>query len=489
MRTLVLLATTFGCLTICSTSTGSPVVLPSPKVRPGETARLEVVAPAGASACSISLRGGGRRYGPYRVSLGGPTRMISWSVPAGASGSWKGRLGCRGEGRRGLRRARARSLGVGVGRIVVGRPGLPRGRLVRRRSLRVGPGSIPEMPAEARLSITNPFSDDVDTTRRDEPFVPCVGSEWVVSTRTTGEGVGTLIQMVPTTQSRQNALGFWNADNESNPVYGAIWRDLNRCAHFSSDMTPERRHVMYVQMACHARYGLVSARPLGGNTWDLEAWRANVDWARGLSVDGRCGNNYGTLDERVTGSFLVGRIVNARAWARPNPAEEIKAWLVLPGAPKPYRRHISTLKAYNCLAAKQGKAQWFPHVFLETYVDVNPNDIGDIEACSSPAVPPSSSPAPPAYVEQQGSLGANTFTNPYNASGIGVKIPPYAYVEVSCKIYAPQIVSANPDGYWYRIRSAPWNDAYYAVANTFWNGDIPGQKPYVHNTDFNVRDC
>ena len=27
---------------------------------------------------------------------------------------------------------------------------------------------------------------------------------------------------------------------------------------------------MYVQMACHAGYGLVSARPIGGNTWDLE---------------------------------------------------------------------------------------------------------------------------------------------------------------------------------------------------------------------------
>jgi hypothetical protein len=93
------------------------------------------------------------------------------------------------------------------------------------------------------------------------------------------------------------------------------------------------------------------------------------------------------------------------------------------------------------------------------------------------------------YSEQQGSLGANTFTNPYNASGMGVKIAPYAYVQVSCKVYAPQIISANPDGYWYRIHSAPWNDAYYAVANTFWNGDIPGQKPYVHNTDFAVPDC
>lgn len=107
----------------------------------------------------------------------------------------------------------------------------------------------------------------------------------------------------------------------------------------------------------------------------------------------------------------------------------------------------------------------------------------------APSVPPAPSAPPATWAEQQGSLGANTFTNPYNASGMGVKIQPYQWVAVSCKVYAPQIVSANPDGYWYRIASAPWNNAYYAVANTFWNGDIPGQKPYVHNTDFAVPNC
>lgn len=102
---------------------------------------------------------------------------------------------------------------------------------------------------------------------------------------------------------------------------------------------------------------------------------------------------------------------------------------------------------------------------------------------------PTPPPAAQTWSEQQGSLGANTFTNPYNASGMGVKIQPYQWVQVSCKVYAPQIVSANPDGYWYRIASPPWSNAYYAVANTFWNGDIPGQKPYVHNTDFAVPNC
>ncbi len=107
-------------------------------------------------------------------------------------------------------------------------------------------------------------------------------------------------------------------------------------------------------------------------------------------------------------------------------------------------------------------------------------------------VTPKPAPAPPprsTWPEQQGSLGANTFRNPYNASGMGVKIQPYQWVEVSCKVYAPQIVSANPNGYWYRIASPPWSNAYYAVANTFWNGDIPGHKPYTRFTDWAVPNC
>lgn len=122
---------------------------------------------------------------------------------------------------------------------------------------------------------------------------------------------------------------------------------------------------------------------------------------------------------------------------------------------------------------------------------VNPQPAAPLPTPSpAPAPIPAPSPAPaPTWNEQQGSLGANTFTNPYNASGMGAKIPAMAWVAVSCKVYAPQIVSANPDGYWYRIASPPWSDAYYAVANTFWNGDIPGQRPYTHNTDWAVPNC
>jgi hypothetical protein len=103
----------------------------------------------------------------------------------------------------------------------------------------------------------------------------------------------------------------------------------------------------------------------------------------------------------------------------------------------------------------------------------------------APAPSPRRAPVP----ERQSSRGADTFRNPYNASGMGPRIPANQRVDVSCKVYAPQIKSANPDGYWYRIASAAWSDAYYAVANTFRNGDIPGHPPYTHNTDWSVPAC
>lgn len=107
-------------------------------------------------------------------------------------------------------------------------------------------------------------------------------------------------------------------------------------------------------------------------------------------------------------------------------------------------------------------------------------------------VPTTTAPAPvskpAAYTEQEGHLGVNTFTDPHNASGMGTKIAPGAYVQVSCKLYDPTIGSSNPDGYWYRIASSPWNGQYYSPANTFMNGD-PWGGPYTHNTDWNVPNC
>ena len=108
---------------------------------------------------------------------------------------------------------------------------------------------------------------------------------------------------------------------------------------------------------------------------------------------------------------------------------------------------------------------------------------------SSPPGPVSPGPSTPStYTEQEWHTGANTFTDPDNASGMGPKIAPGQYVQVTCKLYDPSILSASPGGYWYKIASSPWDNQYYAVANTFLNGD-PWAGPYTHPTDLSVPDC
>jgi hypothetical protein len=106
----------------------------------------------------------------------------------------------------------------------------------------------------------------------------------------------------------------------------------------------------------------------------------------------------------------------------------------------------------------------------------------------APTTPPA--PAPSTTYAEQASVHhpVHTFQNYHNASGQGPDIATSQWVQVSCKILDGTIASTNPDGYWYRIATSPWNNAYYAPANTFMNGDPPN-GPYTHNTDFSVPDC
>lgn len=102
-----------------------------------------------------------------------------------------------------------------------------------------------------------------------------------------------------------------------------------------------------------------------------------------------------------------------------------------------------------------------------------------VASASAATGPP---PPPPTYSETEvNSSGVNTFQNYHNASGFGQHINSGQTVQVSCKVYDPTIVSVNPDGYWYRIASSPWNNGYYAAANTFDNG---GKA-----TDWSVPNC
>jgi hypothetical protein len=130
-----------------------------------------------------------------------------------------------------------------------------------------------------------------------------------------------------------------------------------------------------------------------------------------------------------------------------------------------------------------GGSGWINEHFINDGASINQPSPG-VPACSSPSPPP-----PQTWSEQETpNHPVNTFTNYHNASGMGPAIVAGQWVQVSCKVFDPTIVSVNPDGYWYRIASSPWNGSYYSPANTFMNGD-PYGGPYTHNTDFNVPNC
>jgi hypothetical protein len=147
------------------------------------------------------------------------------------------------------------------------------------------------------------------------------------------------------------------------------------------------------------------------------------------------------------------------------------SWLV---ASDGYRNWIPTGSDYNCLISQH-------QVISEDQIliDATPDRVGTWATCTTPQL---------WWEQETPNHPVNTFLNYHNASGMGTPIAAGQWVQVSCKVYDPYIASVNPDGYWYRIASSPWNNAYYAPANTFMNGD-PYGGPYTHNTDFAVRDC
>ena len=89
--------------------------------------------------------------------------------------------------------------------------------------------------------------------------------------------------------------------------------------------------------------------------------------------------------------------------------------------------------------------------------------------------------------ETTGSIGANTFADPRTLQDNAQGIPPNTTVQVRCRYYAPSIPSVTPDGFWYLIDSGEWAGR-WSPANSFMNGDVPGE-PTLHNTDFAVPVC
>jgi hypothetical protein len=83
----------------------------------------------------------------------------------------------------------------------------------------------------------------------------------------------------------------------------------------------------------------------------------------------------------------------------------------------------------------------------------------------------------------------HTWTNYSNAGGTqGPSIQTGQTVGVACKVQGFKV--ADGDTWWYRIASSPWNGAYYASADAFYNnghtsGSLVG-TPFVDN---NVPNC
>jgi surface antigen len=111
----------------------------------------------------------------------------------------------------------------------------------------------------------------------------------------------------------------------------------------------------------------------------------------------------------------------------------------------------------------------------------------------SPSTGTPSTPAPQpqpqqTWAETTGGV-TNTWSNYTNAGGThGPSIATNQTVQVACKLQGFRVADGNT--WWYRIASSPWNGAYYASADAFYNngatsGPLKG-TPYV---DPNVAPC
>jgi hypothetical protein len=95
---------------------------------------------------------------------------------------------------------------------------------------------------------------------------------------------------------------------------------------------------------------------------------------------------------------------------------------------------------------------------------------------------------PPVYVEWTGGA-TNTWTNYTNAGGSqGPTIAKNASVQVACRLEGFKVANGNP--WWYRIAQSPWNGAYYASADAFYNnGATSGSLSGTPWVDLSVPHC
>ena len=101
---------------------------------------------------------------------------------------------------------------------------------------------------------------------------------------------------------------------------------------------------------------------------------------------------------------------------------------------------------------------------------------------------PTPPPPPPTYAETTGGV-THTWTNYTNAGGNeGPSIPSNTTVQIACRLTGFRVEDGNT--WWYRIASIPWNDAYYASADAFYNnGQTSGSLLGTPFVDPAVPNC
>jgi hypothetical protein len=100
----------------------------------------------------------------------------------------------------------------------------------------------------------------------------------------------------------------------------------------------------------------------------------------------------------------------------------------------------------------------------------------------SSSAPPPSPPSPTTTYAETSGGATHTWTNYTNAGGTeGPTIASNQTVQISCALQGFKVADGNT--WWYQIASSPWNNAYYASADAFYNngatsGSLSG-TPFV----------
>ena len=133
---------------------------------------------------------------------------------------------------------------------------------------------------------------------------------------------------------------------------------------------------------------------------------------------------------------------------------------------------------HTCFDTESGDTAWV------TIGSVRSNTI----TVSSVAPPPPPPAAPSTYAETPGGV-THTWTDYSDAGGTeGASIPSFDTVQIACKVTGFKVADGNT--WWYRIASSPWNDAYYASADAFYNnGQTSGPLKGTPFVDPRVPNC